>query len=75
MIGFIKNTLSILNIGSLILVFVWGILGAIHEIIGPAKFEKILYAINVSLSFKIFCRIGYVLVVVLIVTYFLKKRI
>ena len=75
MIGFVKNVLSVLHMGTLILVFVWGLLGAIHEIIGPAKFESILYAIDVSLSFKIFCRIGYVLVVVLIVTYFLKKRI
>ena len=75
MLEFIKNTLSVLHIGALILVFAWGLLGVIHEMIGPAKFENILYAINVSLSFATFCRIGYALVAVLIVTYFLKKRI
>ena len=75
MIESIKTFLTVLNTSSLILVIIWGILGAIHEIIGPASFENVLYLMNKSLSFEMFCRIGYVLASVLIVTYFLKNKI
>ena len=75
MIELIRKLIEILNIISLIFVLIWGVSGLICEVIGPVRFEAVLHVISTSLTFEMFCKIGYVMMIVLIGTYFLKERI
>ena len=51
------------------------ILGAVYEIIGYAKFERMLSAIGVSKGVERFWVISAIMLVLLITTYFIKTKL
>ncbi len=71
---FIKIILLLINIISCIAVLVFGTFGILAEILNPPTFEKLLTKLKISLNFDSFLLVAYISVVVLIVTYFLRKK-
>lgn len=51
-----------------------GALGALYEIIGPVKFEEMLSAMGISKGFERTCAIGWIMLLLLITTYFIKIK-
>ena len=52
-----------------------GVLGAIYEIIGHAKFEQILSTIGISKGFERIWIVSAIMLLLLIITYFIKAKL
>ena len=52
-----------------------GILGAVYEIIGHAKFEQVLSAIGISKGFERIWVVSAIMLLLLITTYFIKTKL
>lgn len=71
---FIKIFLLITNVISCASAVTFGIFGIFAEILNPPVFEKILAELKIPLDFDNFVTIGCISVIILIVTYFIRKR-
>lgn len=71
---FIKAMLYIINVVSFALVVFFGGTGVFHDILGPDLFEKILAKINIPWNFGLFCKAGYICMIILISTYFIRVK-
>ena len=71
----LKKAVLLINIFSFLLTLLWGVLGVVCEIIGIGRFERILLAVNDVLEFERFCLIGYILLIVLIITSILHNKL
>ena len=73
--GIIRIFLLVLNIIFLILLFINGLLGIVEEIFGPPIIEKVLEWLNIPWSYEKFFDVSYICLAVLIITYFLRKKL
>ena len=67
--------IKIIHIISLCGLVLMGILGAIYEIIGHAKYEQLLSTIGVHSGFHRTWIVFIILIIVCIITYFAKENI
>ena len=51
-----------------------GVTGIIYEILGPAVYEKMLIKLKISWSFERIWNFMFVCLVILIITYFIRKK-
>lgn len=72
--GLLKATLLIINIISFVLVLLFGASGIIYELFGPASYEKILQKIKIPWSFEHIWLFMFVCLIILIITYILRKK-
>lgn len=70
----LKIILLIINIISFALVALFGVTGIIYEILGPAVYEKMLIKLKISWSFESIWNFMFVCLVILIITYFIRKK-
>lgn len=70
-IKIIVQVIHFLSFGGVILA---GILGVVYEIIGHAKFEQILSTIGISKGFERIWIISALMILLLIITYFIKVK-
>lgn len=63
-----------INTISFVLVLLFGASGIIYELFGPANYEKILQKLKIPWSFEHICLFMYVCLIILIITYFLRKK-
>lgn len=68
----IVEMVNILSFGGVILSVAFGVL---YELIGHAKFEQVLSAIGISNGFACCWILGTVMIVLLIVTSFIKEKL
>lgn len=69
------NFIYIVHILSLCGVIFSGILGAIYDIIGPAKFECMLSKIGIPNGYDRLWVVSAIMLLLLIITYFIKARL
>ena len=70
-----KIIVQVVHVIAFWLLMLYGVLGAIYEIIGAGKFEEILAVIGISNGFERFRIIGAILCLLLITTYFIKVKL
>ena len=71
---FLNVILLVINIVSFVLVLVFGASGIIYELLGPANYEKILQKLKIPWSFERVWMFMFVCLIILIVTYILRKK-
>lgn len=71
----IRMVVNITHIISFCGVLLFGILGIIHEIIGPIKFQRMLSTIGISKSVEELLNFSYIMIFVLIITYVIKIKV
>ena len=71
----IKMIVQAVHVLSFCGVILSGILGALYEIIGHAKFEQVLYAIGISKGFERVWVVSALMLILLIITYFIKVKL
>lgn len=71
----IRSIVQVVHVLSFCGVILSGVLGAIYEIIGHAKFEQILSAIGISKGFERIWIVSAIMLFLLIATYFIKTRL
>lgn len=71
-IRIIANVLYVLSFCGVILA---GVLGAIYELIGHAKFEQMLSSLGVSNGFKRFWIFSIIMLLFLVITRFIKVKL
>lgn len=71
----IKMIVQVVHILSFCGVILSGILGAVYEIIGHAKFEQVLSAIGISKGFERIWVVSAIMLLLLITTYFIKTKL
>ena len=52
-----------------------GVLGAVYEIMGHAKFEQVLSAMGISKGFERIWVVSAIMLLLLIITYFIKAKL
>ena len=72
---FINPVLLVANIISWVVVVLFGAIGIYEQITGPAGVEKLLKKLNIPLSFNQVFIIGIISIVLLWVTYILRKKL
>lgn len=72
---FINTVLLVANIISWVVVVLFGAIGIYEQITGPAGVEKLLKKLNIPLSFNQVFIIGIISIVLLWVTYILRKKL
>lgn len=70
----LRIVLLITNILSFVLVLLFGATGIIYELLGPASYEKFLAKLKIPWSFERIWLFVFVCLVILIITYFLRKK-
>ncbi|MCR1918326.1 hypothetical protein NSA48_04615 [Frisingicoccus caecimuris] len=75
MSDFIKILLNTIKGISFVLVVFFGVIGFAHDILGPDLFEKTLAKFNIPWNFELFCKMGYICVAILIITYFIHAKL
>ena len=70
----IRIILLIINIISFAFVFLFGATGIIYELFGPANYEKMLGKLKIMWSFERVWLLMFVCLIILIITYFLRKK-
>ena len=71
----IKMIVQVVHVLSFCGVILSGILGAVYEIIGHAKFEQVLSAIGISKGFERIWVVSAIMLLLLITTYFIKTKL
>lgn len=71
----IEIIVQVVHVLSFCLLMFVGVLGAVYEIIGHAKFEKILSLIGVSKGFERIWIVGIIMLLLFITTYFIKVKL
>lgn len=71
----IKMILQVVHVLSFCGVILSGVLGAVYEIIGHAKFEQILSAIGISKGFERIWVVSAIMLLLLVTTYFVKAKL
>ena len=71
----IKTIIQIIHILSFCGMLLFGALGALYEIIGHAKFEKMLSAIGISKGFERVWIFGSITLLLSIITYVIKVKV
>lgn len=71
----IKVIVQVVHVLSFCGVILSGILGAVYEIIGHAKFEQVLSAIGISKGFERIWVVSAIMLLLLITTYFIKTKL
>ena len=71
----IKMIVQVVHVLSFCGVILSGILGAVYEIIGHAKFEQVLSAIGISKGFERIWVVSAIMLILLITTYFIKAKL
>ena len=71
----IKIIVQVVHVLSFCGVILSGILGAVYEIIGHAKFEQVLSAIGISKGFERIWVVSAIMLLLLITTYFIKTKL
>lgn len=70
-----KAIVQVVHILSFCGVLLAGVLGVIYEIVGYAKFEKILSSLGISKGFERIWILSIIMLLLLIVTYFIKTKL
>ena len=70
----LRIVLLIINVLSCILVFLFGATGILYEIAGPSGYNKMLSKLKVPWSFEHIWLFMFVCLIILCVTYFLRKK-
>lgn len=71
----LKMIVQVIHVLSFCGVILSGILGAVYEIIGHAKFEQVLSAIGISKGFERIWVVSATMLLLLITTYFIKAKL
>ncbi len=71
----IKMIVLVVHVLSFCGVIFSGILGAVYEIIGHARFEQVLSAIGISKGFEQVWVVSAIMMLLLITTYFIKAKL
>lgn len=71
----IKMIVQVVYVLSFCGVILSGVLGAVCEIIGYAKFEQVLSAIGISKGFERYWLVSAIMLLLLITTYFIKAKL
>ena len=71
----LKMIVQVVHVLSFCGVILSGILGAVYEIIGHAKFEQVLSAIGISKGFERIWAVSAIMLLLLITTYFIKAKL
>jgi hypothetical protein len=71
----LKMIVQVVHVLSFCGVILSGILGAVYEIIGHAKFEQVLSAIGISKGFERIWVVSAIMLLLLITTYFIKAKL
>lgn len=71
----IKMIVQVVYVLSFCGVILSGVLGAVYEIIGHAKFEQVLSAIGISKGFERIWVVSAIMLLLLIATYFIKTKL
>ena len=75
MTDFINVVLRIVNIISFAATVLFAIFGVYEQIMGPANAEKLLKKLHISLSYNQALLIGFVCLVLMIVSYILRAKL
>lgn len=70
----VKLIVNILHFVSFCAVLISGALGILYEIVGHAKFERILESIGISKGFERVWIFSAIMLGILLVTYFIKNK-
>lgn len=70
----VRIALLVINIICFILVAIFGVTGVVYEILGPAGYQKMLAKLKIPWSFQRIWTFMFICLVILIVTYFLRKK-
>ncbi len=70
----VRIFLLIVNYISFALVLLFGLSGVIYEILGPARYEKILAKLKIPWSFDRVWSFMFICLIIMILTYFLRKK-
>lgn len=70
----LRIVLLVTNILSFVLVLLFGATGIIYELLGPASYEQFLAKLKIPWSFEHIWLFEFVCLVILIITYFLRKK-
>lgn len=71
----IKMIVQAVHVLSFCGVILSGVLGAVYEITGHAKFEQILSAIGISKGFEQIWAVSAIMLLLLITTHFIKAKL
>ena len=71
----LRTIVNIVHILSFCGVIISGLLGVVYEIIGYAKFEQLLSEIGITKGFERTWLVSAIMLVILILTYFLKVKL
>ena len=71
----LKMIVQVVHVLSFCGVILSGILGAVYEITGHAKFEQVLSAIGISKGFERIWVVSAIMLLLLITTYFIKAKL
>ncbi|MBQ8783911.1 MAG: hypothetical protein IJZ57_09115 [Clostridia bacterium] len=72
---FAKGFLLLINILSFIGVAIFGVIGVLEELIGPIFVDNLMEAFNFSLTYNQFYLIGLGCLAVMIISYFIRKKL
>lgn len=72
---FLMDFLFGLNVFTFVLVVLLGLVSFIYAIISPILVEKIFELVKIPWNLKSFCYLCVVSIIILVVSYFLRKRI
>lgn len=71
----IKIIVQAVHVASFCGTILTGVLGAVYEIIGHAKFEQVLSAIGISKGFERIWVVSVIMLLLLVTTYFVKAKL
>ena len=71
----IRVVVNLIHYIALLGTMISGILGVIYEIVGHAKFEKMLSAIGISKGFAFVWIVGLIMLILYVITFFIKMKI
>lgn len=75
MMNIIKKSLGVINVIFLILTMIFIVYGIYEQIMGPAGAEALLKKLRIPLTYNQVLIIGFVCIVLMIVTYILKAKV
>ena len=75
MMNIIKKSLGVINVIFLILTMIFIVYGIYEQIMGPAAAEALLKKLRIPLTYNQVLIIGFVCIVLMIVTYILKAKV
>ena len=70
----VRIALLVINIICFLLIAIFGVTGIVYEILGPAGYQKMLAKLKIPWSFQRIWTFMFICLVILIVTYFLRKK-